>query len=184
VGGRARQARRGMTDMDNLNTKQEVKVMKPQERIKQELELIIRKNPSRILQACDVVEFAKNPDTELHKHFTWEDSEAAREYRLWQARTIIHTCVHIIPNYSEPIDVYVSLKTDRTMGGGGYRSLVSVMSNRTLRLQLLQEALEEMKVFQGKYKTLRELVPIFDGIKAVQSRVSTRKQRAGVRASM
>ena len=49
---------------------------------------------------------------------------------------------------------------------------------------ILQEALEEMKVFQGKYKTLRELVPIFDGIKAVQSRVSTRKQRAGVRASM
>lgn len=38
-----------------------------------------------------VVEAATDPKSPLHREFTWDDSEAARKYRLAQARTLIRS---------------------------------------------------------------------------------------------
>lgn len=39
----------------------------------------------------DVVEAARAPESPLHSHFNWDDSDAAEKYRLMQARTLIRT---------------------------------------------------------------------------------------------
>jgi hypothetical protein len=36
------------------------------------------------LRPEDVVEFAQNPETALYDCFTWDDKEAARQWRLWE----------------------------------------------------------------------------------------------------
>jgi hypothetical protein len=36
------------------------------------------------LRAEDVVEFARNPESALHNCFTWDDKEAASQWRLWE----------------------------------------------------------------------------------------------------
>lgn len=36
-----------------------------------------------------IVDFAKNPDSELHKCFEWNDTIAAQKYRIHQARTVM-----------------------------------------------------------------------------------------------
>ena len=38
-----------------------------------------------------VVRAASDPDSPLHEHFQWDDSEAAKSWRLQQARCLIHS---------------------------------------------------------------------------------------------
>lgn len=37
----------------------------------------------------DVVDAARNPNSVLHNYFTWDDSEAAHQFRLQEARALI-----------------------------------------------------------------------------------------------
>jgi len=39
----------------------------------------------------DAIEDAKDPESPLHPHFTWDDSEAAQKQRLYEARTLIRS---------------------------------------------------------------------------------------------
>lgn len=114
-----------------------------------------------------VVEFARNPETALHSKFTWDDTEAARQYRLWQARQIIRVTVRMVqlPERLEPTQVraYVSLPDDRKCGGG-YRSITKVMDSDDLRQQLLDAAKEELATFRRKYRDIKELAEINQAI--------------------
>lgn len=127
----------------------------------QELDRIARKNGG-ILKPESVVEEARSSRSPLHSKFTWDDTIAAHEHRLYQARHLIRVVVNVMPNgSSEEERVWISLKQDQEMEGGGYRTLVSVLSDKDLRDQLLKEALEDMKYFKQKYSHLSELSKIF-----------------------
>ena len=52
------------------------------DQIREELDRIKKSNEEGLLKAEEVVEFARNPTTALHDRFTWDDSAAARQYRL------------------------------------------------------------------------------------------------------
>lgn len=141
------------------------------ERRQQELEAI-RSKSGGVLKPETVVEFARNPKTALHSWFTWDDSDAAREYRLWQARQVIRVCVTIQENEKEPpVRTYVSLYEDR--GGDGYRLMTDVLSDEEMCEKLLVQALAEFKLWQAKYNQLNKLAPIF----AAGEKVSVKYQR-------
>lgn len=110
-----------------------------------------------------VVDHAKRDDSPLHGRFTWDDSEAAHQYRLWQARQLIRVTIKYLPNGSEtiPARIFVSLTTDRTNDGGGYRHIVDVMSDKDMKAQLLRDALDELVRFETKYAALKELADVF-----------------------
>lgn len=132
-----------------------------------ELASVARKHRG-VLRAADVVEFARNPKTELHSKFTWDDTEAAQQYRVWQARRLIRVSVDILPGVDKKYHAWVSLETDRDVPKGGYRATAAVLSNPARRIQLLEQALREFKRWERRYIELTELVPIFeaaDGIK-------------------
>lgn len=114
-----------------------------------------------ILKPEDVVEFARNPRTALHSRFTWDDSAAAHQYRLIEARKLIEVYVEVIDNMEAPTRIYVSLSSDRSQPGGGYRQTRKVMSNAALRSELLQQALRELETWKLKYQTLEELAEVF-----------------------
>lgn len=138
--------------------------------IKQELEALTEAN-NGILQPEAVVEYAKDPNTALHSRFEWDDTEAAKRYRVWQARQLIKVTVNILPNESETeYQVFVSLKSDR-YNGGGYRALVDVMSDDQLRKQLLTQAYADFKVWQKKYQDLKELAPVFTEMAEVMKEI-------------
>lgn len=117
----------------------------------------------------DVVEAASDESSPLHSWFEWDDTEAARAYRIWQARVLIRTRVTIIQDSQEPMRIFVNLTSERNEGLG-YRELVSVMSNPDMREQLLADALEEMDRFRQKYEQLKELAEVFSAIKKVRAR--------------
>lgn len=47
----------------------------------------------RRLDAENILELAADPETALHSRFTWDDTAAAAQYRLWEARHTIR--IHV-----------------------------------------------------------------------------------------
>lgn len=145
--------------------------MKNSNKVIEELERIAKQNDG-ILQPEIVVEEARRPSSPLHSKFTWDDTEAAHQYRLEQARRLIRVVVQMIPNTADSHErVWVSLKKDRENEGGGYRTLVSVLSDKDLREQLLAQAFEDMEYFQEKYNHLQELSEVFSAIRTVRVKI-------------
>lgn len=153
--------------------------------IKEELEFIRKRNEGLLLPE-HVVEFAKNKETKLHSHFQWDDSLAASQHRLWQARMIINVNVTVVDvEEEEPIRVktYVSLTTDR--GANGYRLMDDVMKSDDLRLQLMKDAQRELRNFREKYKSLTMLEKYMEradkdlkkGIEAIQKKKAKESNR-------
>lgn len=133
-----------------------------------------------ILQPESVVEYAKSPKTALHGKFTWDDNQAAHQYRLWQARELIAVAVLVLPSTGKSYRAFVSLEDDRVRKGGGYRSLVTVLSNSVLRRKFLEEAIAEFERWQEKYKSLRELSPIFVAEDEVRAEFLSQEKRETV----
>jgi len=130
-----------------------------------------------ILNPADVVEYAKNSNTLLHNRFTWDNTEAARLYRIEQARHIIRLELVIAEapkkfggnitfsiNHDNPsgmpVRAFVSLPKDRH-SEGGYRSIDKVMENDEMKASLLEEAKKDMIRFKQKYAILSKLARVF-----------------------
>jgi len=137
--------------------------------IQNELEEV-RQNADGVLYPWDVVDFAKNPDTALHSHFEWDDTEAGHKYRIWQARQLIRAVVTVMPSNGKTIEAYVSLKSDRCEQGG-YRAIAEVLSDKEYYKQLLADALSDLELWENKYRQLKELKPIFKAAKQLREKV-------------
>jgi len=124
-----------------------------------ELDLIASVHGGK-LRDRDVVQYARNPDTALHARFNWNIKEAAYEHWLSQARELIRVRVTLLPRDESGeemvrVRTYMSLTTER--GEGKYRRTVDILRSESLRKQMLEDALDELKAFRYKYATLSEL---------------------------
>lgn len=152
------------------------------ERVREELEQLRQNNGGEFVAPAAVVEFAKrNKRAALHKEFEWNNTKAAQQFRLEQARHLIRLYINVIETEGGdiPARMYVSLEGDRRSKGGGYRTLESVMTNAELRSQLLQQALDELQRVRRKYQTLQELAPIFTAMDRVVQRTTRSRVAAG-----
>jgi hypothetical protein len=126
------------------------------------------------LRVQDVVEAARPAASPLHSWFNWDDTEAAHQWRLQQARQLIRVTIAYVGDNEDsiPIRVFVSLTTDRyNKDGGGYRVTTAVLSDAEHRQQLLDDAMAEMKRFRAKYNSLKELAEVFDAMTASERRL-------------
>jgi len=129
------------------------------ERIIAELESVRNAADDKLLHPEQVVTFARDPETKLHKHFEWDDTAAAEKYRVDQARQLIRVVVTTLPNSKREVQIYCSLPDDQH-NGGGYRVQRDVMADMTMRAFRLAAARREMELFAAKYSDLTELAPI------------------------
>lgn len=143
--------------------------MKKSNKVILELKRIASENGG-LLQPEIVVNEARSKTSPLHSRFTWDDGEAAHQYRIWQARQLIRVSVEVLAGTKETMDVFVSLSPDRERESGGYRVMTEVMSDSQLRAILLKDALEELEIFRDKYKKLKELAEVFSAMKRIRRR--------------
>lgn len=113
---------------------------------------------------AQILDKARDEQTELHKCFDWDDAEAAEKWRLQQARHIV--CNLVIKEKSDTPrpEVRVFFKTD---ADNGYKPTVLIMQDKDEYRKLLDRALAELTSFRAKYKTLGELDGVFDAIDKV-----------------
>lgn len=120
-----------------------------------------------VLNPDAVVDWAQaHPESQLHREFNWDDSEAAHQWRLSQARQLILRVKIVIhaPDQTEmKVRRFVSLPSDRT-AEGGYRETLTVLSDDQQRAELLRSALAELKTLRRKYSQLKELAAVFSAV--------------------
>ena len=117
------------------------------------------------LHPAKVLDEASDVASPLHKHFTWDDGEAAQQHRLNQARNLIRVAVKVIPAISNrPVREYISVSTLRGTATGSYLSVVAVMDDAALRRQALKDALTTLQSMATRYAYLSELSPVWDAL--------------------
>jgi hypothetical protein len=81
-------------DSDISDVEEQETALTTKEQIADELRII--RSRSALLEPEQIVEFARNPSTALHSKFTWDDSVAAHQHRLWQARQLIAVYIRVL----------------------------------------------------------------------------------------
>jgi len=123
------------------------------------LEKIERKHG--VLTPDLVLREAQKKKSPLRKWFEWDDTEAARQYRLEQARELIRSVVvtFVGGGTAEPVSVRAYVH----MGGtdSEYLDTVAVLSGADSRAVLLERARKELDAFRRKYEVLEELAEVF-----------------------
>ena len=110
----------------------------------------------------EIVEKAKDEATELHKCFEWDDTKAAEKFRLHQARQIVcNLIVREVNDTQKEREIRVFYKTDNT---DGYKPITYIMRDEDEYQKLLSRAVSELKSFQKKYSTLKELEGVWEAI--------------------
>jgi hypothetical protein len=123
----------------------------------------IEKANGGVLQPDAVVAFAKNPKTALHDAFCWDDTEAAHQWRLQQARQLIRITITYEADARTDVKAYVALRSER-YEDGGYRYMPLLMKTASGREEVLETALWELEAFEKKYSQLKELADVFAAI--------------------
>jgi hypothetical protein len=143
-------------------------------RVNEELRDLI--DASGTLKQGQVVEAARKKGTALYQSFEkeglWNDSVAAKRARLDYAGQLIRRyTIRITEDQREPVRAVVSLIEDRVSGSGhpGYRRVQDVLADDSLRDNLIETALMELRAFRRKYEQLQELTGLWTAMDAVQA---------------
>jgi len=133
------------------------------------------------LTAQLVVDEAKITKGLLHNYFEWNNKKAGDKHRLSQARDLIRNI---------KVKYYDLGPEKRTVDGGrAWENLVTeddnlpnapriylpklvIMNDDALRGRLIHRALEEVRIWQKRYRRLHELSDVFSAIQKVRKKVS------------
>lgn len=139
------------------------------------LEEIRRKNNGH-LRPEDVVKDASEKFSPLHSAFTWEDSRAAKEFRLLEARQLIKAVVVMEKTSSEPIPAFWNVSVTATSSEGVkrkeryYQSAQVIAKDPNAYASALQVMRQELETAQRGLDQLRHLAPRRDRTKIDRTR--------------
>lgn len=118
-----------------------------------------------------VVKAATPKSSPLHDYFTWDDSEAARRYRLVEAQGLIRRykiTVEVAPERT------VRLRAFSAIPGTGYVSTPDGLAQQETRDVIFQQAVRELSALRRKYDALVDV----DAAWQAASNGSRRRKRA------
>ena len=133
----------------------------PAQSVGERLEMLREQNAEQLTPEV-VVADARSPGSPLNSYFEWNDSEAAEQYRLHQARNLIHSVAVTYPateaRPSCSIVAFVNIKIDDEQF---YTSTVDAMSNGEYRAIVLNQAWRDLQAFRRRYGELAEFAQLF-----------------------
>jgi len=126
----------------------------------------IRRGRGGRLQARDVVKAARKKRSVLHRYFEWDDTEAARQYRLHQARYLIRAvvlCPETDDQPFEPVRAFVSTSESEDEPQS-FTHICEAMRDEDQCDQVLRRARSELASWRKRYAELREFASVFEAI--------------------
>lgn len=108
----------------------------------------------------EVLEKAKDENSELHKCFEWDDTVAANKYRLQQARQIIQFIVKVPQKENEQPTRVFQISSKKNI----YQPTVFFQRNNDEYQILLERAKAELTKFKKRYQMLSELEQVMEAI--------------------
>jgi hypothetical protein len=134
------------------------------------------------ITSAAVVQEARPDGSDIHGLFEWDDSVAADEYRLCQARNALNSLrvVRITDGQqTEERIAYVHIKEPEE-GRHVYVSSEIVAQRVDYQDQAVEEALRYLKGFQRRYKHLRALEPLIDAVEQAMDNYAPQAAKAAV----
>jgi len=109
------------------------------------------------LDPKDVVDEARDPRSPLHKSFTWNDDEAAEQWRLQQARQLIRSIkIERVENTQEPRTVKFVRAFVHDPVNDGYLATEDVAKLPDVRERVLDEMRRDLTRLQSKWDLYKE----------------------------
>lgn len=134
----------------------------------------IAKRHGGTLTPEQVLAAAKPKSSPLHQHFQWDDTEAAKQYRLIQAGQLIRRVrITYAPTENKEFRVraFVNVTPETTTEDenprGHYVPFHTAIAVPSYREQLLANARRDAETFKAKYSTLEEVLPIIQAIDSI-----------------
>lgn len=125
----------------------------------------IRSRDGNITPEAVVVE-AYSPESAMHSEFEWDDSEAAKQYRLDQARSLIRSIEVVYAEAPErqvrAYTVVTSHAHDSTESRKVYTDTKEALEDPVTRAEILSNAIRDALAFRRKYADLQELAKIVE----------------------
>lgn len=119
----------------------------------------------------DIVKLAEPENSLLHKYFEWDDSKAARAYRLEQARhLLISIVVHIENKDVRAFHNIKLLSNDSKTTERGYWRHDVAKKSPSLWQQVIDAALKELYGWRDRYQTYSKLTPIIKSINTFEKK--------------
>ena len=109
-----------------------------------------------------IVDFARDENTELHKCFQWDDSIAAESWRKQQARQIVQSLVVVVETEEYKAQTYRLIEHDSI--NSAYKPVTLMIQELDQYTALLEQAKKDLRVFTAKYKSLTELSSVIEDL--------------------
>jgi len=134
-----------------------------QDVIDRELEAMMQ-SLGRVPTSAELLEAASAPTHPLHAYITWDDREAAHEYRLLEAYRLIQSCKFVVElneRQSKRFEVRKFLSLER---GEPMRLRNEALAEPDARLKMKAQAIGELRSWCRRYVDLSELDAIRSAI--------------------
>lgn len=118
-----------------------------------------------------LTEAAQSKKSPLHELFQWDNSKAADEYRLWQARQLIASLVVRVVDSSNQTPVRAFVNVRKADGERAYVATEDARDDPFLRKQMLDRALAELVRWRAAYIALAEFSGVHDAINEAQMHI-------------
>lgn len=138
----------------------------PAQQVGETLETIRRQSGGNLTPEL-VLEKASDPSCLLHPCFEWDDTKAAHEHRLNQARYLLRAVVVLRGPKEElrPVRAFVTVKA---CGENVYKEVHEALAHPDHREQVLARARRELEAWAKRYEALEELAETIAAIKSSQ----------------
>ena len=132
-----------------------------------------QKCADEIMEICDelesatpqqILDKARDSNTELHKCFTWDDTEAAEKWRITEARSVVRNLkiIEVKPDKEpEPTTIRVFYKTDNS---GGYKPTKLILKKPDEYKTLVERCRSELLAVKQKFQNISEYEEIWEMI--------------------
>lgn len=132
---------------------------------------LLRQQAKGELTPNDVLKDARHNNSPLHGYFEWDDTAAAEEYRLSQARGLIRSVVAIYVSDGKPAKRMRAFVHINEPGAQHYRDTAHAMSQQKTRDIVLRQAWREFQAWRRRYEELDEFSQLFEAADKVAKKL-------------
>ena len=128
------------------------------EKCKAEIDLIAVKNRE------NVVAFAQNRRTELHKCFEWNDTKAAEKFRLDQAGEVLRSIVFVSVIQNEEVAIR-AYERESTENKSAYRDVLESLSDEIFKQAIINRVKRDIESIENVANSYQRFFNSPKGIK-------------------
>lgn len=142
------------------------------------IDKILKIQSQKGLTPENLINEAKDKNNPLHDLFDWDNNIAGDKWRLQQARVIINEVKVVIDEKEYYAFENVSVKVnDNLEHKREYMPIVTIMSNKELRQQIIRSALQQLAYWEKQNEKYTELMPIIQTAQKVRKEIEKQWQK-------